>query len=87
MASGCWPRAPLRFNQLNMVAARYPLGSPAEGDAQGESCLREKERVLMEDCLVEEEEEKGGSWKVDWGEEMVECAEGEQRAGMVGGRR
>ena len=71
MASGCWPRAPPRFSQLNMVAAHCPLSSDA--DAQREGYLWE-ERMLMGDCL-EEEVEKKGSQKVSM----------EKAGGMGGG--
>lgn len=76
MASGCWPRAPPRFSQLNMVAPHCPLSS--DGDAQREGYLWE-ERMLMGDCL-EEEVEKKGSQKVEsmekaggmgWGGELL----------------
>lgn len=88
MASGCWPRAPLRFSQLNMVAEHCPLGLPRETCRAGGSCLREEERVLTEGggCLVEGEEGEGGR-KVEWVEEGGKWGAGEQqRALTVEGR-
>lgn len=70
MASGCWPRAPLRFSQLNMVAAGLAAAAGDVGVQVG-GCLPEEQRVLMGGCLVEGEE-KEGSRKVQWVEEGEE---------------
>lgn len=78
MASGCWPRAPLRFSQLNMVAARYPRWARPRRCAGRELPSGEGESV---DGGTGGGGGEGRELKVERGEEE------EYRALMVDGRR
>lgn len=77
MASGCWPRAPPRFSQLNMVAVHRPTRLPEEdAPEQGEESYLREERVSMVGGLEEEVKKEHGAGRQN-GRRRMAKGEGE----------